>query len=36
MPRSNSLPPLNRHLFAFTCVFVCLPRACVFVAFDID
>ena len=35
-PCSNSLPPLNRHLFAFACVFVCLPRACVFVAFDID
>lgn len=33
---SNSLPLLNRHLFAFACVFVCLRHACVFVAFDID
>lgn len=33
---SNSLPLLNRHLFALACVFVCLPHACVFVAFDID
>lgn len=28
--RSNSLPLLNRHLFAFARVFVCLPGACVF------
>lgn len=34
--RSNSLPLLNRHLFAFARVFVCLPGACFFVAFDID